>query len=361
VRFFPPLAASAAIVVGSPFVGEIRGAIRAAFPVGFTALVGGCLAIAVGLAAVLVLWRVRDRRRLALVGSALAAGVVSALAVRSGDAEVDAVERFHFLEYGALAWLFYRAWRPRADPAALLLPVAASLMVAVADEWVQWFVPSRVGELRDVLLDGAAIACGLVASVGLAPPSRLDRRFRPGSRARVGALGLGLVVSLAVFIHSVHMGHWIDDPEVGAFQSRYTRAALTRLRAARAERWAETPPLPAPLLSREDQYLDEAMWHVRARNRAWAALDVGAAWRENLILERYYTPVLALRTGAADTSFAWPPAQRIDAEARGGAGTAAYISRAPGLPIYTWSPGPFWLAVVVLMAGIAGGTWRSVL
>ena len=44
-------------------------------------------------------------------------------------------------------------------------------------------------------------------------------------------------------------------------------------------------------LSREDQYLDEGLWHIRERNRRWEAGDYDVAFLENEILERYFAPV----------------------------------------------------------------------
>src|SRR5438128_2598180 len=81
----------------------------------------------------------------------------NAWAVRTGNADVDAVERIHFVEYGVLAVCLYRVWRSRADPSSLALPLLAGVTVGVADEFVQWFVPGRVGEMHDIFLNAAAV------------------------------------------------------------------------------------------------------------------------------------------------------------------------------------------------------------
>ena len=76
---------------------------------------------------------------------------------------------------------------PLEDSAILVLPVCAALIVGTADEWLQWFIPNRVGEIADVLLNGVAIGCGLLFSLGADPPAR----FRTDcilARARASAV-----------------------------------------------------------------------------------------------------------------------------------------------------------------------------
>ena len=46
---------------------------------------------------------------------------------------------------------------------AARLAALSGLLVGIADEWVQWIVPGRVGAIRDVFLNGGAIAAGLRA------------------------------------------------------------------------------------------------------------------------------------------------------------------------------------------------------
>src|SRR5688572_28021633 len=75
-------------------------------------------------------------------------------------------ERFHLTEYAVITVLFYRVWRPQGDATTFVLPDVAGLVSGVADEWFQWFIPSRAGELRDVVLNGIGIVSGLLFAVG---------------------------------------------------------------------------------------------------------------------------------------------------------------------------------------------------
>ena len=131
------------------------------------------LAVAVALAAALMRIRTARVARFAAMVGAVGVAAVFAYLTRSGNPDVDAVERFHFVEYAAVTWLFYRAWIHHRDLSTLVLPVLATFIAGVGDEAFQWFVPGRVGEWRDLGINLAAIASGLLFSVALDPPWRV--------------------------------------------------------------------------------------------------------------------------------------------------------------------------------------------
>lgn len=341
---------SLVVVLSSPFVAQVRSVMSDVFPESFSLVVNAGVAAAAGLALGFGFRRMRHRRalRVGLLGGALALAATYMLAAGTGNAEVDAVERFHFVEYGLVTWLFYRGFRSRGDASILVLPVCAALLVGTFDEWMQWFVPDRVGELGDLLLNLTATACGLLVSLGWHPPARFPTGLVPGSVVRIGLLLATTLLGVAAFVQSVHMGYRIDAPAIGGFDSRYTRDTLARLSADRELLWVSRPPLPAAALSREDQYLSEALWHIRARNAAWDDDDIAAAWRENLILERYYAPALDVMTGVSGNTFRWSAEQRADAAARGQT-EAFFLSDAPPIAIVTWPRLWFWLAVIATL------------
>ena len=121
-----------------------------------------------------------------------------------------------------------------------------------------------------------------------------------------------------------------------------------------ASRAASDRPVAPSLvrLSREDEYLSEALWHLQERNRAWGAGDVFTAWRENLILERYFTPALDVPSFAAAAPPRWPARQREETAGRVGTDPGIYVSRAAPYPIYTWPPLAFWSLVAASVAAI---------
>src|SRR5690606_3312242 len=118
------------------------------------------------------------------------------------------------------------------------------------------------------------------------------------------------------------------------------------------EQWERHPPQTWTRFSREDQYLSEGLAHVARRNRAWEEGNLLAARHENLILERYYAPVLDVPTYASPVPQRWPDAQRAEAEAQGGPGFMIYDSDALPYPVFAWSRWLFWgiigLAVALL-------------
>jgi hypothetical protein len=147
------------------------------------------------------------------------------------------------------------------------------------------------------------------------------------------------------FVGVVHLGYVLDVDGIGTFASRHSVTELEALQSDRSARWLTDPPLNIPRLSREDQYLDEGLWHVRERNRRWDEGQITAAWHENLILERFFAPVLDRRTYVSVNGNRWPPEHRADAEARGGAAGTPFVSAAEPYPILMWSKPVYWLAI----------------
>ena len=263
-------------------------------------------------------------------------GVSYGLWVGTGQIEVDVVERFHFVEYGLVAFMFYRVWRTAGDVSVLVLPMLAGVTVGVMDEWFQWFIPNRVGELHDVALNLVAVGCGLMFTVGAEPPEAFGARLSPGSARRMATGLLVALASIGFFVMQVHVGHEVTRGDA-TFRSRYTAGELDALSRDRAARWKTNPPLTFKRLSREDQYMDEALWHIRARNQAWDASDFRAAWSENQILEEFFGPVLDTPSYVSPGGHRWSPEQRVDAGKRAAADRGPYYSHAEPRQIFVWA------------------------
>ena len=330
-HLFVPFVFASALVLTSPFIGEMRQWLRVSFPAAFRWIVAGAIVVAIVVALLHAVRRIRTHRlrRWSALGFALAVGLLVARSVSGGDFDVDIVEDVHFVEYGVLTLLFHRVWRPRADASSVLLPVLAAFAVATIDEFLQWFLPWRIGEVRDVWIDAAAIGCGLLFGLAIESPADVGI-VRRGSGTRVAAAAGVALTAFAWFFVTVHLGHLIHDVDTGAFRSRYTASDLMKASSDRARRWEGRTPATPARFSREDQYLAEGLWHVRRRNEAWSDGDVRAAWAEERILERYFAPVAAL------PEYRWPDAQRAGAAARNPAGVAGYVSDANPFAIYDY-------------------------
>jgi VanZ family protein len=352
------------LIAGGPIALQARLAIGAAFPESFGTIVRAGVTIIIGTAMLIALARIwrpgrgqrvdrtPDQRRLrygTLVG-ALAAGLVFARALRTGNSAIDVVEAFHFVEYGLLACLFYAAWLPLGDGSVVILPLLCGLLVGTLDEWVQWFVPFRVGEIRDVVLNLVAVGCGLLFGIALEPPPLMTFRLRRDSIPRMCGMLAVVTLVLASFFQSVHLGHDVRDGEIGTFRSRYTREELADAGAVRLERWRRDPPLAPGRFSREDQYLSEALWHLRRRNEADRAGDIPTAWRENRIIEIFFEPVLDTPNYVSRSGFRWSAVQRANAAAQVRPDAAIDPRPAEPYPLYPWPRMTFWGVIALLIA-----------
>jgi len=356
--FVAAIAVSTVLVLSAPFIGFVRSWIRSTFPGQFVRIVGAAIAILAAAAIVAALARIRENRvpRYAALGTELGCAVWYSVVDATGNPDVDVVQRFHFVEYGIITFLFYRAWRPLADPAVFVMPVLAGLLVGTADEWLQWFIPNRVGEIADILLNGIAIGCGLLFSLGADPPERFQSRLNSASLSRIGRLGGITILALALFFHIVHLGYDIHDDEAGVFKSRYSQSELVAVAEAKRQEWRVHPlPLVLQRVSREDQYMTEGVTHVQRRNELLAANDTSNAWLENLILEKYYAPVLDTPSYVSRTGHRWSPEQRASVQSQS-QGDASYHSTANPYPIYDWSRSLFWFGAIGLAAVLWVGT-----
>src|ERR1041384_6617845 len=220
------VACAAAVILSSPYVGDIRSAILAAFPTQFRLIIGGAIAVAVVIALAYAMANIRDRRRSRYAGLAvaIAGAVIYARLVATGNLLVDVVEHVHFVEYGLIAWLFYRAWLSWDDGSAVIWPLLAGTLVGIVDESVQAFIPGRVGEAHDIFLNVVAVSCGLCFAASVHPPARFGI---PMQRAVVRPIAYGVsavLVAFAAFFHAVHLGHQIYEPDIGVFWSHYDRS-----------------------------------------------------------------------------------------------------------------------------------------
>jgi len=89
-------------------------------------------------------------------------GEPAAQALAGSGIELVVRKLAHFSEYAVLAVLMNRALRLNGFPADYLLSLLFSALYACTDEFHQSFVPGRSMELRDVLIDTAGAAFGLL-------------------------------------------------------------------------------------------------------------------------------------------------------------------------------------------------------
>ena len=113
----------------------------------------------------------------------------------------------HVLEYGILAWLWFRALPPARGRALTALGI--SVAYAGLDEWHQTWTGSRTGSVWDVLRDGIAAA----AALGLLQFGwQVAVTFLTTMLLWIAAAGGTLLLLLRVLSHVPGGWLWVSSP-----------------------------------------------------------------------------------------------------------------------------------------------------
>lgn len=257
-------------------------------------------------------------------------------------------ESVHFIQYGVLSILVYRALTIKMRDISVYFSAAVICgIIGTFDEIVQWLVPDRQWDLRDIWINFFAAAMVQIAiAKGLQPPY-ITRRPNPGNlrllwrlmalaAAVLGASmfntperiawyakrlpGLGYLIQNGSVM--VEYGYRYEDPDIGIFRSRLTPEDLQRADRHRAieaaailDRYSERSDYSAFLRRYtpvSDPFVHEARVHLFSRDvnfeRAMEkkaqsehfAGNFSKAYRQNRILEKYFAHTL----GASD--HVWP-------------------------------------------------------
>lgn len=359
------LGASFVIPFSSPWLGVLRDGLEARLGGRYVSVLAiglavvGVVALGVAVASI----RTRRARRYGLLALAVGLVVLQPLLWGQGMRRVDLVERVHLVEYAGLAFLYLLALRDRVRDAALpVLAILAAVLVGVADETIQWLSSARVGDIRDVLLNGWAGAIGALFALALVSPSGFGLRPGPASIRAVRRLALVVLLSGAALFSRVGVGTVIEDPQAGAFVSHFAPTDLLDVRDRRAALWSSAPPEPPHPLRREDPFLSEAGFHKAARDEAAAHARPRQAWLENRILERWYTPYLGLRSFETGDPNRWSSEMRAavlaEARRRGGVRPGPYRSPVLATRLRTVPPSLLWAGVLLVAAGLWSGRRR---
>ena len=272
--------------------------------------------------------------------------IATVLAAYTWSLRGSPAEAVHFVEYGVLGLLLYRAFLHRVRDASIYVDAALmAALVGTLDEAIQWLTPGRTWALRDVWLNFSGAALTLAAlAIGVRPRLVTERTGRAGVRRIVAiAAVLAAVVTLSLlntppriawysanvpglgFTRNatgvmLEYGHRYDAPDTGVFRSRFAPAELAALDNARGaeagailaayatdERYDEFLARYTPVT---DPFVHEARVHLFRRDRIldladdrpgdeeWYRWHVSTAHRENAILERWFPRTLAA-AGAA--------------------------------------------------------------
>jgi len=296
--------------------------------------------IAVLCAALLKLWM---RRRIATAKNYLwllgVSGVFIAYTIQLRKNPEEAV---HFVQYGILAVLVYRALTHRiADNAIYIIAVLITAAIGMTEEAIQWLTPNRVWGLKDIWLDTfsamlvmLALAKALEPGIVSGPPTRASgQMFCRVALIVVLLFGASLLntpqriswyvsklpgLDFIVANSSVmaEYGYRYRDEETGVFRSRLSPDELKQTDRSRASAAAASlDRLPALSDYREflrrytpfnDPFLHEARVHLNRRDfylqsaEKYKDRDINEFRRrmtiahyENRIMEKYFPETLS--------------------------------------------------------------------
>jgi len=311
--------------------------------------------IIVAVLAVAVIWMIRFRP--ASVKACLwLAGVAATFLVYTLNVGQDQPEEtVHFIQYGVLGVLVFRALSHRIRDSSVYLAAAVVCgIIGTADEFIQWLTPRRVWGLRDIWFNFSA---GLLVQIGIA--KGLAPKFIGSGMGRKNLQILcGLILTAVVLLSAClfitppriawlanrfealeflnrndsvmfEYGYRYEDPDIGIFRSRFAPEDLRHTDRVHAPEAAE---ILDRFKSREayrfflryvtpmkDPFVHEARVHLFRRDyyyhTAWKHQDtpeefkrrLTIAYRENQILEKYFTRTLRM------SSYVWPRGKRSEA------------------------------------------------
>ncbi|MCW8985120.1 MAG: VanZ family protein [Thermoanaerobaculales bacterium] len=381
-----------------PFVRGMREAFAARWPVELIAYAVIAVVLSAAVAAVVILRRRRPQIGLAdLLWLVIVAAVVVVWTRRLMGQPEEAV---HFLEYGVLGILLYRVFDARVpDPTVYVAVTLTGLLVGTVDEFIQWLVPGRFWDLRDIILNGGAVALVQIVIWRL-----VKRPMHPIARSSLRLLCRLAATQVLLFILCMaatpqrlnRLAACIPMPDrlttgvdaICEYGNRYSAddRTLFRSRLSREELQSSDQNRAADLArdldaSRgrgglkgsgisptTDPFGYEVRIHLFARNRNLnKALEhepgsdghrrhMTTAWRENLILEKFFGSTLG------QSSFRWGPRRRNEVEAAQDP-DVTFVSRAGAHLITRVSEGQLRALMLALFAALGAcgvfGSTRS--
>jgi glycopeptide antibiotics resistance protein len=359
----------------------------------FTSGVLAVLIVGLGLA---LLYAYRHRSLVTGKRAAWLVGIAVVYAYFTMSLQENPEESLHFVEYGILAYLLFRALSHRVrDPSIYLAATLLGAIVGLGEEVLQWATPRRYFDFRDVALNTLSVLLVQMAVDKGFKPAVIQHAFRPRSLSRVCAIAATLVVMVGLCLSNTppvirwytgpfrflsflrgednimtEYGYAVHDPEIGLFFTRFTVERLKETDARRAREAARIldaygSPAQYPLFLKlftpfNDPFLHELRVHLFRRDRyrgaAWKYRDdppeyvnhLTIAHRENQILEKYFGRTLGLSRHVLAARDRALLESRYDR-------TARYVSAVSASLITSFRPWQVWLAVLVLLVALKMG------
>ena len=299
-------------------------------------------------------------------------------------------EAIHFLEYGLLGILLYFALRNHySDKGIFIIAFIIGALVGIFDEALQWMIPRRVWDFRDLGLNALSVGLCQIAIWKGVKPDLQNIQIRSRSIRTISWL---LSVYLILFglcfsntpdrVHSYtkrwpflsflgkeepmnEYKHKHSDPEIGVFFSRLSLDEIARTDRERAEEYGR---IFAEWTSKKYNdfliyfpgyarpFLHEMRVHVFRRDRMFGLAQQAddkkekekywfIAYKENMILEKYYGNTLKA------SPYRWPEKRtaRIGTQIDPSSFYKSPVSAASPIPL---RENAIWAIILFLIGGL---------
>jgi VanZ family protein len=283
-------------------------------------------------------------------------------------------EAIHFLEYGLLGFLLYMALRNHFnDKGIYIIAFAIGAFVGIFDEILQWIIPRRVWDFRDLGINALSVGLVQIAIWKGIKPELSGIRLKSKSFRLISCLfSIYLVLFGVCFSNTAdrvqiytealpflsflqreepmnESKHKHTDPEIGVFYSRLEVEEIYRVDKERADEYSQI--LREWRQKKYQDFLDyfpgyaqpflhEMRVHIFRRDERFLQANetkeekirkenLFIAYKENLILEKYFGNTLRA------TPYKWPKKrfERIGKEINAGLFYRSPVSAASPVPL----------------------------
>ncbi len=304
------------------------------------------------------------------------------------------VETIHFLIYGLLSYFLFKALNHRIrDRTVYITVLLFVLLVGTADEFLQWIMPGRYWDYRDIGLNTLAGGIFLLAVwKGIRPKSIYGAVQKISVKTLIGIATVNLIFLGLCLVNTPDMvkryteifknlswlkneesmtefGYLHSDAEIGIFYSRLTLEELRSIDLDNGKRYGNmlfqkkrSDPAFRVYTPYTNTFLFEYRLHLFRRNHHFNQFKQaddqnnkirsgGIAFRENLIVKKYFGSTLK------HSGFAWTDEKTTRLKKTASEWNSDYVSKAGINLITSFSlKQALWIIIIALIMVPAFGT-----
>ncbi len=214
----------------------------------------------------------------------------------------NTIEIAHIAEYGVLTWLYCLPLK-KSIKDKTIFPVLwlIGLSVGICDELIQFYLPTRVGDLPDIYLNAASSGLATILFAKVLYPCHAEGPVSLKNVRITCSISIFLLILSGVSISIItDWGFCHEDPQIGVFYSRFPLKDLKEKDLKEAKKYSKAIKelYPSNLMdflknqSSFDKFQMEALIHLLQRDRYESRKEYWMAYKENQILDRYFTETI---------------------------------------------------------------------